>query len=49
SHSLDCEWKGQSIVILESVQIDPPYTSDHCHSLDGDKPGMDRARLMVRG
>lgn len=44
---LECEWSGQSIVILGSVRIDPPYTSKDCRSLDGDLPGMDRALLMV--
>lgn len=45
---LDCEWSDQSIVVLESVRIDPPYTNKDCRSLDGDQPGLDRALLMVR-
>lgn len=45
---LDCEWSDQSIVILESVRIDPPYTEKEVRSLDGDKAGLDRALLMVR-
>ncbi|CAB1103939.1 unnamed protein product [Ectocarpus sp. CCAP 1310/34] len=45
--TLDCSWSDQSIVILESVRIDPPYTADNCRSLDGDKPGLDRALLML--
>lgn len=44
---LECEWNGQSIVILDSVRIDPPYTARECRTLDGDQPGMDRALLMV--
>eukprot|EP00903_Cladosiphon_okamuranus_P010148 g9609.t1 len=45
--TLDCEWSDQSIVILGSVRIDPPYTDKYCRSLDGDKPGLDRALLML--
>eukprot|EP00904_Undaria_pinnatifida_P004365 jgi/Undpi1/1392/HiC_scaffold_11.g04784.m1 len=45
--TLECDWSGQSIIILSSVRIDPPYTARECRSLDGDQPGMDRALLMV--
>ena len=44
---LDCKWRGQSIIVLDSVRIDPPYTTQDCRSLDGDQPGLDRALLMV--
>ena len=32
---------------MGSVRIDPPYTEKEVRSLDGDKPGLDRALLMV--
>lgn len=45
---LDCEWSGQSIVILGTVRIDPPYTAKDCRSLDDDQNGKERLLRMVR-
>lgn len=44
---LECKWHGDSIEVVKSVRIDPPYTAKECQSLTGDKMGMDRIILMV--
>ncbi|CAN0099303.1 unnamed protein product, partial [Discosporangium mesarthrocarpum] len=46
--TLSCEWDGESIVVLSSVKIDPPYQAVNCSSLDDDKQGMERVLLMLR-
>ncbi|CAM9198551.1 unnamed protein product [Choristocarpus tenellus] len=47
--TLECEWDRESIVVLGSVKINPPYQPSSCSSLDGDKQGMDRVLLMAKG
>lgn len=45
-------WRGESIVILQQVQVDPPYTTLECHlltSLSGPKheASLERVKKIV--
>ena len=51
-------WKDESIIVLNQIQVDPPYGPDNCQILSGSKlqqggstgsaqEGLDRVRKIV--
>ncbi len=32
-------WKGESIVVLKEIRVDPPYTADNCVLIKGSGGG----------
>ncbi|GAB4815419.1 hypothetical protein N2152v2_002465 [Parachlorella kessleri] len=46
--TMPCRWEGQSIVVLEEVDIPPPYGPEHCRSRHADdRAAMDRVRKVL--
>jgi hypothetical protein len=48
----DVVWRGESIVVLQQIQVDPPYTTNECHlltSLSGPKheASLERVKKIV--
>ncbi|KAL3905144.1 MAG: hypothetical protein SGILL_009796 [Bacillariaceae sp.] len=45
----DVTWKGESIIVLDSIQVDPPYAQDNCKLLqEGSGRGsLDRVQKIV--
>jgi len=49
ARTLECNWKDNSILVLDQVCIDPPYEASTCHSLDGDQNSLERIQKIVSG
>mmetsp|Transcript_10885 Transcript_10885/g.36324 ORF Transcript_10885/g.36324 Transcript_10885/m.36324 type:complete len:191 (-) Transcript_10885:263-835(-) len=47
--TMDCTWLANAINVLDQVRIDPPYSADDCHSLDGNQASLDRIRMVITG
>lgn len=45
--TMDCTWNANAVVVLDQVQIDPPYEPENCQSLDGDQAALDRIRRIL--
>eukprot|EP00543_Licmophora_paradoxa_P002647 CAMPEP_0202441340 /NCGR_PEP_ID=MMETSP1360-20130828/821_1 /ASSEMBLY_ACC=CAM_ASM_000848 /TAXON_ID=515479 /ORGANISM="Licmophora paradoxa, Strain CCMP2313" /LENGTH=175 /DNA_ID=CAMNT_0049056275 /DNA_START=88 /DNA_END=615 /DNA_ORIENTATION=+ len=46
----EVEWKGESILVLNQIQVDPPYGVDNCRLLKSDRLGensLDRVKKIV--
>lgn len=48
-------WRGESIVVLHQVQVDPPYGTDDCKLVSGiggsehDEGSLERVKKIVAG
>jgi hypothetical protein len=48
-------WRGESIVVLHQVQVDPPYGTDNCKLVSGisrsehDDGSLERVKKIVAG
>ena len=46
-------WKGESILVLNQIQVDPPYGPEHCRTISNGKQGalenssLDRVKKIV--
>ncbi|KAL7524500.1 hypothetical protein ACHAXR_000601, partial [Thalassiosira sp. AJA248-18] len=38
-------WKGESILVLKEIRVDPPYTPDYCSLIAGGSGGLDEHSL----
>ena len=45
--TMDCTWQQNSVIVLEQVQVDPPYEAENCTSLDGNQPALDRIKRIL--
>ncbi|KAG5518247.1 hypothetical protein PMAC_003043 [Pneumocystis sp. 'macacae'] len=45
--SLPCRWEKQSIIVLDEVYIDPPYTVEACRANSKDSKGYSRVCKVV--
>lgn len=45
----DVSWKGESIIVLDSIQVDPPYAQENCKLLQGGsgKGSLERVQKIV--
>jgi hypothetical protein len=45
----DVSWKGESIIVLDSIQVDPPYAQENCKLLQegSGKGSLDRVQKIV--
>ena len=45
-------WDGQSILVLNHIRVDPPYTPDDCNLIDRsgglDEHSLERVKKIVR-
>ncbi|KAK7207395.1 anticodon-binding domain-containing protein [Myxozyma melibiosi] len=48
SKTLPIRWVNKSILVLDEVMIDPPYTPDSCHA-ETDSPALARIKIVVEG
>lgn len=50
----EVEWKGESILVLKEIRVDPPYTADDCSLIDTASSGglgehsLERVKKIVR-
>ncbi|KAG4305761.1 hypothetical protein PORY_000671 [Pneumocystis oryctolagi] len=49
SRTLPCRWEKQSILVLDEVYIDPPYTVEACRAASKDAQSYQRVCRVVRG
>ncbi|KAK9457390.1 anticodon-binding domain-containing protein [Dipodascopsis uninucleata] len=47
--TLPCRWADKSIIVLDEVRIDPPYTSESCKSKNPSSPALIRIKRVVEG
>ena len=38
-------WKGESIIVLKEIRVDPPYKPDNCSLIKGGSGGLDAHSL----
>ena len=38
-------WKGESIIVLKEIRVDPPYKPDNCALIKGGSGGLDAHSL----
>ncbi|KAG7362777.1 anticodon-binding domain containing protein [Nitzschia inconspicua] len=45
----DVSWKGESIIVLDSIQVDPPYAQENCKLLQegSGKGSLERVQKIV--
>ncbi|EMR11217.1 hypothetical protein PNEG_00806 [Pneumocystis murina B123] len=49
SRTLPCRWEKQSIIVLDDVYIDPPYTVEACWTASKDSKGYLRVCKVLEG
>lgn len=48
SKTLPCVWSSKSIVVMDAVLIEPPYTVDHVRAIGAaDKAALDRIKRVL--
>ena len=47
SKTMPCVWSGKSIVVMDSVVIEPPYTPDSVSPLSGDTAALERLKKVL--
>jgi len=38
-------WRGESIIVLDTIKVDPPYTQEHCKLISKTKSGQQKGSL----
>ena len=38
-------WKGNTIIVLDTIKVDPPYTQDNCELLSKERSGQQKGSL----
>lgn len=46
--TMPCVWRGRTIVVLDCVQIDDPYTPDSCASHEDQRSTRERVKTVLR-
>jgi hypothetical protein len=49
SKTLPCVWSGKSIIVMDTVTIDAPYTVEHVKTVGGgaDSAALDRIKRVL--
>ncbi|KAJ2063745.1 hypothetical protein GGI17_001531 [Coemansia sp. S146] len=49
SRTLPCRWSRDSIIVLDEVSIEPPYSVDSCHELQPASFSLQRVKKVLQG